>query len=359
MASVVAVLGGGNGGHAAAADLTMRGFEVHLFESENFAAHMQQVFDTKTIELQGACDSGEAHIAMVTSNLEEAIKGVKCILVAVPAFAHIPYAEMLAKVVQPGQIVLVMPGTFGSLIFWKKFKEAGVKDVIVAETNTLPYATRLLGPGKSLIMSRFNPLKIGVMPATRTDEAVAALSEYYDCFEPVESVIACGLSSLNPLIHVPTCILNAGRIEYAKGDFHPYTEGFTSCVARATDAVDKERIAILKKLGYSFDIAAHGIGGSVQTDDIGEAIAGDPSFAKITGPGNFEDRYFAEDIPFGIASWSKLGKLLGVETPVMDAMITLGGVVMQRDCNATGRSLEDLGIENMDAEELKTYLVNG
>lgn len=359
MASAVAVLGGGNGGHAAAADLTMRGFEVHLFESAAFADHMQGVFDTQTIELQGACGSGEAHIAMVTSDLSRAIQGVKCILVAVPAFAHVPYAEMLAKVVQPGQIVLVMPGTFGSLIFWKKFKEAGIEDVIVAETNTLPYATRLLGPGKSLIMSCFNPLKIGVMPAARTDEAVSALSEFYDCFEPVESVVACGLSSLNPLIHVPTCILNAGRIEYAKGDFHPYTEGFTSCVARATDAVDKERITILQAFGYSYDIAAHGVGGAVKTDDIGEAIAGDPNFAKITGPGNFEDRYFAEDIPFGIASWAKMARLVGVATPVMDAMTTLGGVIMQRDCNATGRSLEELGIAEMSLEELRDYLLKG
>ena len=359
MATTVAILGGGNGGHAAAADLTLRGFEVRLFESAEFAAHMQGVFDTKTIELQGACGTGEAHLAMVTSNLEEAIQGVKCILVAVPAFAHVPYAEMLAKVVQPGQIVLVMPGTFGSLIFWKKFKEAGVEDVIVAETNTLPYATRLLGPGKSLIMSCFNPLKIGVMPASRTDEAVAVLSEFYDCLEPVESVIACGLSSLNPLIHVPTCILNAGRVEYAQGDFHPYTEGFTSCVARATDAIDKERISILKAFGYDYDIAAHGIGGAVKTDDIGEAIAGDPNFAKITGPASFDDRYYAEDIPFGIASWAKLAKQVGVETPVMDAMTTLGGVIMQCDCNATGRSLEELGIAGMSVDDLKTYLAEG
>lgn len=359
MVRSVAVLGGGNGGHAAAADLALRGFEVHLFESESFKAHMREVFDTQTIELQGACGSGTAHIAMVTSDLAQAIQDVQCILVAVPAFAHSAYAEMLAEVVQPGQIVLVMPGTFGSLIFWKKFVETGIKDVLVAETNTLPYATRLLAPGKSLIMSKFNPLKIGVMPACRTEEAVEVLSEFYDYLEPVESVIACGLSSLNPLIHVPTCILNAGRIEFAKGDFHPYTEGFTSCVARATEAVDKERIALLKAFDYAFDSAAHGVGGAVRTDDIGEAIAGDPNFAKITGPSNFEDRYFAEDIPFGIASWAKLGAHVGINTPVMDAMVTLGSVVMQRDCVASGRTLEELGIAHKSLEELKRYLLKG
>ena len=121
MAISVAVLGGGNGGHAAAAG------------------------------------NGTVEIAMVTSDLKEAITGVKYIFVAVLAFAHDSYAEKLSEVVQPGQVVTVLPGTFDSLIFWKAFQEKGIRDVVVAETNTLPYATSLKGPGEILIMSRFNP----------------------------------------------------------------------------------------------------------------------------------------------------------------------------------------------------------
>ena len=118
MAKKVAVLGGGNGAHAAAADLTLRGYEVHMYEDARFAPNMQKVFDTKTIELKGACGSGEVHVAMVTTDLQEAIADVKLILVAVPSFAHSSYAQKLAEVIKPGQIVLVLPGTFGSLIFW-------------------------------------------------------------------------------------------------------------------------------------------------------------------------------------------------------------------------------------------------
>lgn len=359
MATKVAVLGGGNGAHAAAADLTMRGFEVHMYEEERFVANMQKVFNTKTIEIKGACGNGEVKIAMVTSDLNEALKDVKYILVAVPAFVHGAYAKKLAEVVKPGQIVFVLPGTFGSLIFWKALKEKGIEDVAVAETHTLPYATRLTGPGQALVMSRFNPLKVGVIPAVRTKEVVKELSLLFEGLEAVESVIACGLSSLNPIIHVPGCILNAGRIEYAKGDFHFYTEGFTDCVARMTDAVDQERIAVLKAFGYEADIAAHGVGGAVQTDDIKEAIASDPNFAKITGPADMKNRYYSEDIPFGIASWAKLAHCYGVETPVMDSMVNLGCVLLEEDCWNSGRSLEELGIIGMDLETLKQYLIEG
>ncbi len=359
MSVSVAVLGGGNGGHAAAADLTYRGFEVHLYEDARFASNMQKVFDTRKITMAGAAGNGEVTLAMVTSDLAQAIKGVKYIFLAVPAFAHDGYAEKLAQLVQPGQVITILPGAFNSLLFWKKLKENGVTDVVVAETNTLPYATRLRAPGETLIMSLFNPLKIGVMPASKTEETVEELKQFYPQLEAVESVIACGLSSLNPIIHVPGCILNAGHIEQAKGEFYFYTEGFSSCVAHATEAVDKERIALLQRFGYHSDIAAHGIGGAVVTDDIQEAIAGDPNFAKIKGPADLKNRYFSEDIPYGIAPWAKLAHAMNVPTPLMDSLIYIGTSILGFDCWEKGYSLEDLGIADMSVEKLKIYLQNG
>lgn len=158
---------------------------------------------------------------------------------------------------------------------------------------------------------------------------------------------------------MPGCILNAGRIEIAKGEFYFYTEGFSDVVVRATEAIDQERIAVLKAFGYASDIAAHGIGGAVQTDSIKEAIASDPNFAKIKGPADIKNRYYAEDIPFGIASWAKLAHCYQVETPVMDSMVHLGSVILQEDCWESGRSLKELGIENMDLATLKKYLTEG
>lgn len=358
MSTKIAILGGGNGGHAAAVDHTLRGCEVHLYEDIQFTEKMQKVFDTHTISYKGALGEGSAKIHMVTTDLKEAIRDVPFILVTVPAFAHKVYAKKLASVVQPGQIVFVLPGTFGSLTFWKEFKAAGVKDVVVAETNTLPYATRLIGEGETMIMSRFE-LKVGVMPASKTKETVEKLNTLYDNLEPVESVIACGLSSLNPIIHVPGCILNAGRIEYSGEPFYYYTEGFSDCVARATETIDLERCAILKQFGYKNDIVAHGIGGSVTTDSIKDAISKDPSFAKIAVPPTFKYRYFTEDIPYGLAVWCKLAHQIGVATPIMDAMVTLGGNIMEYDCWNEGRSMEELGIDGLDLESLKHYLIEG
>lgn len=101
MAVKVAVLGGGNGGHAAAADLSNRGFCVHMYEDARFAGNIKKVFDTHEITLAGAAGNATVKIDMVTSDLREAIQDVEFIFVAVPAFAHDVYARALAELVHP------------------------------------------------------------------------------------------------------------------------------------------------------------------------------------------------------------------------------------------------------------------
>ena len=73
--------------------------------------------------MAGAAGNATVKIDMVTSDLQEAIQDVEFIFVAVPAFAHDVYARALAELVHPGQTVMVMPGTFDSLIFWKEFRK--------------------------------------------------------------------------------------------------------------------------------------------------------------------------------------------------------------------------------------------
>lgn len=48
--NLIAVLGGGNGAHALAADLVNRGFEVNLYEMPKFKDNMKKVFETGIIE---------------------------------------------------------------------------------------------------------------------------------------------------------------------------------------------------------------------------------------------------------------------------------------------------------------------
>ena len=111
----------------AAADFARRGFEVRMFEDEKFAGKMQKVFETKQIIQHGVLGEGVGNLAMVTTDISEAVKGVKYIVIAVPAFGHSYYADLLVDHLEDGQIILILAGTFGSLIFWNKMKKKGIK----------------------------------------------------------------------------------------------------------------------------------------------------------------------------------------------------------------------------------------
>lgn len=357
----ITVLGGGNAAHAAAANFALKGYDVRMFEDARFAKNMQKVFDTQEIKLSGVLGEGTAKLSMVTSDIAKALDGVQVIMLAVPAFAHKFYADLLSDHLKPGQIVFVFAGTMGSLVIYNELKKKGrEKGVIIAEGYTSAYDTRLTAPGEVTVFSIHDPLMTGVMPGKKTDEALAVLKEFFPV-KPAESVVDAGLYALNPVVHTPGCIMNAGRIEYAKGEFWFYKEGITPCVGRVTEALDEERMNIIKKLGYkavSVVDSLNSKGGSHK--NIYEAITTNPAFVKIKGPDGINNRYFTEDIPFGVVPWALLGDMLGIDTPVMDSIITIGHLILQQDVYETGRKLADMGIdENMSLDALKTYLYEG
>lgn len=360
MTKKIAVLGGGNGAHAAAANFALKGYEVNMFEDAKFASNMQKVFDTKEIKLTGVLGEGMAKLAKVTSDIKEAISGVPLIILAVPAFAHKFYADLLAEHMEEGQTLFIFAGTMGSLVIWNALKKKGkTKNIIVSEAYTSPYDTRLKGPGEVAVFSIHDPLKTGVMPAKNTAQAMEILKEFFPVVAATD-VVDCGLFALNPVVHTPGCIMNAGRIEYAKGEFWFYKEGITPCVGRVTEALDAERMAIIQKLGYTPKSVVDSLNSKDSSKkNIYEAITGNPNFAKIKGPDGIKNRYFTEDIPFGIVPWALLGDLLRIDTPVMDSIITIGNLILEQNTYETGRKLSDIGLEGLTVEQIKTYLQEG
>jgi len=360
MSKTIAILGGGNGAHAAAVDMVKRGFTVRIYEEAAFAANLDQLFKTKEISYGGVLGEGTVKIDMITSDLGAALKGAEYVIVAVPAFAHKAYAQKISSYLEDGQTMLVFAGNFGTLVFLNEMKKTGVnKNVILAETYTLPYAARMQGPCNVLILALTAPILTGVLPSKRTDEAMAKLKDLYP-IKPAKSVLESGLYSINPVTHVPGCILNAGRIESQKGEYWFYREAITPGVGRVTEQLDAERVAIVKKLGYDAQTlmeslaAIGGVGKNVH-----EAITTNEQFAKIKGPDGYKNRYFTEDIPFGLVPWSCVARAIGVATPVMDALVTLSDGLMEQESWNVGRGLEEMGLAGKNLQQILDLVNNG
>ncbi len=64
-------------------------------------------------------------LALVTTDIAEAVRGAELILCPAPAFAQPDIARLLAPHLADGQVVFLPPATFGSMIFAKAARDAG------------------------------------------------------------------------------------------------------------------------------------------------------------------------------------------------------------------------------------------
>ena len=158
----IAILGAGNGGYAMAADLSMVGYEVNLYEYPDYADNLKPIIERGGIEIISRTSAGEELIlpaggktgfvkikGKITSNAQEAIKDADIIMLVVPAFAREAFIREFAPYLEDGQIIVIWPGYFGALQCAKLFKDLGVnKNVDIAETESLIYNCTKLGGAK-------------------------------------------------------------------------------------------------------------------------------------------------------------------------------------------------------------------
>ena len=67
------------------------------------------------------------------------------------------------------------------------------------------------------------------------------------------------------------------------------------------------------------------------------------------GQKSLNTRYLMEDVPCSLVSLQSLGKIAGVPTPCIDAMVTVGRTLMPD--MVEGRTLKNLGLEGVSKED--------
>jgi opine dehydrogenase len=373
--NLIAVLGGGNGGHAVAANLALSGFKVNFFELPKFAGSFEKVLRTREIRIEGVSIDGVAKLNLATIDIQQAIKDAEVIFVVTPAFGHKAMAEVCAPFVQDGQIIALMPGSGGTLEFANIFKEKKVKrEVAFAESCTLPYRARLKGSGHISVLINAIILPTGVFPAKRTSDVILKLKQFYPIIMPAKDALEAAVNNPNPIVHPVAALLSATRIEHSRGEFYLYAEGMTPAVARTLESLNEERLSICKALGYklyhwnNLEFKNYNLG---QTEDecryrilntsMDATFGKDGIYAgiKMKGPEHLKDRFISEEVPYGMVLLSTLGNLLKIPTPTHDAVIHLTSVINRTNYWKTGRGVKELGLSKFNKQSLKKFLYEG
>jgi opine dehydrogenase len=357
-AKVVAVIGAGNGGCATAADLALSHWDVNLFEFPRFKNNIEPLIAQGGIHITGAANQGFAKLAKMTTDIREAVKGTQYVLVTTQSLAHEDTAVQMAPHVESGQVIFLTPGSGGSLVFGKVFRDKGVTEAPdIAETITLPYGCRKTSPTTVNVTRFLGNILLAALPSRSNKRVLEAFREMYPNSSLMSNVLEVAISNPNLFFHPGPSMLSMSRIEFSKGDFGLYQEGFMPSVMKVVDRFDSEVMAIQEKLGFP-------IRSYKQLIEFRYGKSFDEHFQFIVkvgsrGPFDVRTRYITEDVPIGLVLVSSLGKYLGVSTPTCDAIIHLCGVMNDTDFWHKGRTLESLGIAGLSLEALKRVLTDG
>lgn len=356
----IAVLGGGNGSYAAAADFSETGHEVRLWRRD--AEALRELGEKRSIWLRDFKGSRPVSIAVATGEIGEAVTGADLIVAPTPAFAQPDIARKMAPYLSDGQVIFLPPGTFGSYVMTKVLRESGCSaEVMIAETGTLPWLTRKHGPADVAITTRATRLPTGVFPACLSDKAIAVISEAFPgVIEPIEDALSGALMNAGPIIHPPLIVMNAGPIgHFERWDIHK--EGTQPTIRRVHDALDAERIAIREALGYKaphFPLADH--------YNTSNWMYGNLAHDKLVDSGDWHEhldlnthRYMLEDVGLGLALLVSIGEWSGTSCPVASGLLAVAGAATGNDFRRDGRTLERLDLARQSKAEMQAMLREG
>jgi opine dehydrogenase len=342
----VSILGTGSIGLATAALLAQHGHAITVWSptgASTTALAGGELTYTGVI-------NGTARIA-VAASAGGALEAAEVAFICVPAYAHLAVMEAAAPHVHAGQTIVIMPvGALSPLLLAQKTK---VACTLIGLGTTVMTGRRGKGAEVKVAAIR-DRLDLAALPASANAAALALMQELFgDHFDVQDNLLGISLSNVNPVAHVPLVLGNLTRVD--KREQWPQYDLMTPSVGAIIEGNDAERVAIARAFGLRVPSIHDHFERSFAVprgrfSDMAAAV-----YAKRGGPNGpvtLEDRYFLEDIPYGLAFYRTLARIAGVATPTMDACITLAETAIGRPLVADNRLTPAIGLDRMDRTAL-------
>jgi opine dehydrogenase len=343
----ITIVGCGNSGLIHAAKLYEKGHQVALLKTSNTNGRFFDIikeergFRAKDDTIQGLGREFYANPVLITRDVKAAIGFAEVIMVMTTTLQHEFVAQLIAPYVKDGQIIVLVPGYMGSLIFKKYIK----KDVTYSEWETTAYNGRIVN-SEYVRISFYNPRNaISVLPVSRTDEVLKILSQCFDNTHYTRKhILESAFHNPNMIVHPIGILFSASRIEYSNGEFWMYREAFTPSVVNVIKSFDIEKNKVLQAFGCEpldyFEAAKWR-----NEEDLNiDAMTVFRSFADSSnkGPSFINHRYLNEDVPMGLGLYVSIAKIVGVDTSIQEGIIALSSALLQKDLKIGARTIQQL-----------------
>lgn len=357
---VVAIIGAGNGGQAAAAELGLKGFSIRLCDIDS--AMIAGINARGGVEISGVLE-GFAPVELATTIPAEAVSRADLIMVATTRFAHSGVATVLARIIPDNIPILLNPGSSGGALEFAKVLRENGKESLVSTMATLPYASRVQEPGRVMVTLLVKTLYFASFPGDRTAAEAERWGELYPAIVPLANELEVSLNNGNPITHPAPMLLNAARIENTKGDFLFYRDGTSPSVVRISERLDQERLALCRAFGFAEIPATERLFKLGYAEQIYptllDAYQNSRAFGPIKAPESMDYRYIYEDIPYGLVFFTSLGGQIGVPMPASRTIIDLAALMTGQDFLQKGFTTAKLGLGNLNIKELMEFVQTG
>lgn len=360
----ITVIGCGNAGLIHAAKMIEKGFKVGLLKTSNITN--EDVFSLIKSEggynVKDETNGGNRFWVkpeFITKDVKLAVEFADIIFITTTSLQHENVAKLIAPYVKDGQLIVIVPGYMGSLIFKRYIK----KDVLYSEWETTAYNGRIMD-SLYVRITFYNPRNaISVLPIKESDKVLGILSQLFENTKYLRrNILESAFHNPNMIVHTIGMLFSASRIEYSKGEFWMYREAFTKSVVKVINAFDIQKNRILNRFGCESLDYFEAAKWRNEEDLSIDAMTVFESFAESSnkGPTMLNHRYLLEDVPMGLCLFSSIGKVIGEDTSIADSIITLASSLLEKDFWKEGRTIQYLlGKEDIEEKDIICVIEEG
>ena len=356
----VAVLGAGHAGRGLASYLSIHGFDVSLY-NRTFA-NVKRISRRGGIKVQGLFEAF-AHLSLVTDDIAKAVEDRDILIIIVPAQTHTFFAKSMIPHLEYRQTILLMPGrTGGALEFARTLRsQSYTDDILLGEAQTFSFVSRITGPDSVLISKVKNSTKVSAFPAFHNRRFMRSLRRLPITFNMADDVMETSLDNVGAMLHPTPTILCAGLLESKEGGYNHYHDAISKSVGRLIERMDAERISVSREFVSQSVSLLEWLRSTYDAEGttLCECIRSIDAYDDVGSPSSLSHRYVLEDVPTGLVPISYLGRLAGVETPAIDAVINMACQLYDYNFWSSGRNLGSLGLEGLNPSEVQEYVRTG
>ncbi len=361
----VTICGCGSGAMAMAADLSMLGCRVNLYEVPQFKSNLDPIRANGGITLTGLPFSGKTGLAklnLVTDDAREALAGSDVVFINVPCMAVGNFLEQLAPHFSAGQVVVVTTSYWASFRFRNLLRATGAFDkYIFAEMVIMPYLSGKIGPASVEIGNWKRELFVSAWPATGNPTILEKVQAIYPQTKLCKHVLELNLRPGNPGVHAQITLPKAAFFFEQARVFRFYGE-VSMCASKLTDAHDVDRMRVAAAYDCETDTwpnycqRVYDKQGANLYELHGSVT--DRHAQKWNQVEEIE-RLLIEDLCYSFIPMEALAQAVGLTTPTTTAMTDILAVLTGYDYRGHGITLKDLGLEGLTRDQIIQFATYG